>query len=443
MLYPELYKWQAMKKVLFLITIMLPVLAWPQQLLTIEEAINTALEHNYEIRIAKNNTEISKVNNSFGVAGGLPSVNVTATNSNSLYNLDQKLSTGVDIIRKDVSSGSINTGVSASMVLFNGFKIIATKDRLNRLQMQSELELNMQIQNTMAAVMVTYYNILRQQRYLTIIQSSLDVSTEKLNIVKTRSTVGMANDADLLQAEMDRNMAEQNLIGQHLNIEQEKINLLALMGVDQYYSISVRDTIRVDTLIQKESILNHLENNPQFLSSAQQIKINEQIVKELKSQRYPSVRINTGYNFIYNSSSAGFNLFTQNYGPILGASIQIPVFNGFIYKSQQQVAGFNVKNSELQHKNLFAALKAKAIKTYQTYEVTLQQLKAQQKNYEHAGRLVEIVIQRFRLNQATILDVKAAQASFENAGYLLVNLQYDAKIAEIELKRLTYQLGPL
>jgi outer membrane protein len=72
---------------------------------------------------------------------------------------------------------------------------------------------------------------------------------------------------------------------------------------------------------------------------------------------------------------------------------------------------------------------------------TLQQLNSQQTNYELSQKLVNIILQKFQLNQSTILDIKAAQSSFENAGYLLVNLQYAAKIAEIELKRLVYKLG--
>ena len=177
------------------------------------------------------------------------------------------------------------------------------------------------------------------------------------------------------------------------------------------------------------------------LSADQQIKINEQIVRELRSQRYPSIKVSTGYNFTYNSSSAGFILFTQNYGPTVGATLLIPIFNGTIFKTQQNVAKYNVETAKLQKESLLSSLKADAIKTYDSYETTLQQLDSQQKSYRDAGRLVAIVIQRFRLNQATILDVKAAQNSFESAGYVFVNLQYAAKAAEIELKRLVYQLG--
>ena len=430
-----------MKKVLIYIILLSPFILNAQQQLTIKNAIDTALRNNFDIQIAKNNTEINKINNSFGMAGGLPSVNIAAGDNSSLYNLNQKLSSGVSLNDNNVTGSTINAGLNAGMVLFNGFKITATKEKLNLLQKQSELQLNQQIQNTIAAVMVTYYDILRQQSYLNIIKSSLDVSSKKSEIITEKHSVGMANDADLLQAQMDVNMAEQNIKSQQLVIEQDKINLLQLMGVKHFSLISIQDTIIIDKNIQKDAIIKYLENNPQYLSAEQQIKINEQIVKELKSQRYPSIRVNTGYNFSYNSSSAGTTLLNQNYGPAIGATLQIPIFNGTIYKTQQDVALFNVKNAELQKENLLNTIKTDAEKTFLSYQNTLQQINSQQINFENAQKLVAIVLLRFQLNQTTILDVKAAQSSYENAGYMLVNLQYAAKTAEIELKRLIYNLS--
>lgn len=429
-----------MKKGFIYILLLLSFNAMAQVPLTLNNAIDTALNNNFDIQIAKNNTEITKINNTYGVAGGLPTVNGNAGDNFSLTNLKQKTSSGINISQNDVNSNSYNAGITAGIVLFNGFRIIATKGRLNLLQSQSEIQLNMLIQNTMAAIMENYYDILRQQSYLNIIQSSLDVSSKKLDIVKERFKVGMANEADLLQAQIDLNIAQQNLKGQLLVIDQDKTSLLQLMGVKQFYSVLINDTILIDKNIQKDSILNFLENNLQYFSAEQQIKINEQIVKEQRSQRYPSVRMSTGYNLTYSSSTAGFNLFTQNYGPTVGATLQVPIFNGTIYKTQQKVAQFNVRNAILQKESLLTSLKGDAIKTYQSYESTLQQLDSQQKSYIDAAQLVSIVLQRFRLNQATILDVKAAQDSFENAGYMFVNIQFAAKTAEIELKRLIYKL---
>lgn len=429
-----------MKKTLLYIYLLLPLITSAQVPLSITNAIDTALLNNFDILIAKSNTDISRVSNSFGNAGGLPSVNGTASDNNSLYNLKQKTASGLDLTKDNVKSSSINAGVTASIILFNGFKVTATKGKLNYLQNLSELQLNQQIQNTIAQVMVMYYDIIRQQSYLNIIQSSLAVSSKKLDIVKDRYNVGMANDADLLQAQIDLNTAEQNIRSQQLIIEEEKTSLQQLIGIKHYFSVTIHDTILVDKNIKQDSIINYLENNPQYLSADQQIKINEQIVKEQNAQRYPSLRLNTGYNFTYSSSSAGFNLFTQNYGPTVGATMQIPIFNGTIYKTQQDVAKYNVEIAKIQKEKLLSSLKADAINTYKSYENTLQQMDSQQMSYVNAGKLVEIVIQRFRANQSTILDVKAAQASLEGAGYMFVNQQYAAKVAEIELKRLIYRL---
>ncbi len=430
-----------MKKILIIAILLFPYFTWAQMPLTLISAIDTALRNNYDIQIARNNTEIDRVNNTFGVAGGLPTVNGAINGNNSNVNLNQRLSNGTNTVRNGVSNKSYSGNVTASMVLFNGFLVTSTKKQLDYLQQQGELQLNLKIQNTIASVMAMYYDILRQQSYLNIIKSSIDVSSKKLEIVKNRYDVGMANEADLLQAQMDLNAAEQDLKGQQLVIDNTKTSLLQLLGVKSYYPFTVSDSIIVDKNIRKAAIISYLENNPEYLSAVEQIKINEQIVKEKRALRYPSIRINTAYNYSYNSSSAGFNLFTKNFGPAIGASMQIPIFNGTISRTQQKVAQFNVQNAEIEKENVLNALKADAIKTYDSYESTLQQIITQQASYENAVKLVNIVVQRFQLNQATILDVKAAQSSFEAAGNTLVNLRYSAKIAEIELKRLTSSLN--
>jgi outer membrane protein TolC len=46
------------------------------------------------------------------------------------------------------------------------------------------------------------------------------------------------------------------------------------------------------------------------------------------------------------------------------------------------------------------------------------------------------VLQKFQLGQATILELNAAQKSFEDAAFRLTNLNYTAKIAEVELKKI-------
>lgn len=430
-----------MKRLCLFLVIFLPLFVVAQVSFTLKSAIDTTLKNNFDIQIAANSLEISKINNTAGVAGALPQVSASASGNQSVTNGYQKLNTGEEISTSNINDNSLNSNINAGLLLFNGFRVVATRERLDLLQKQSELELNLQIQNSIAEVMAKYYDIVRQQNYLKIIQTSLDVSQKKLEIVTERKKAGMANDADYLQALIDLNTAEQNLKSQQLVIDQTKTGLLQIMSIKNYYAYSVDDSIVVDKTMQLNSILAFLQKNPQYVSSEQQVKISEQVVKEVSALRYPSLRVNTGFDFNRNQSDAGLTRINQNYGPYAGLTLQVPIYNGNAYKVQKQTAVYNVSNAKLQQQNLLNTLTADAVKTYLSYSTTLQQLESQENSVELSVKLIKVVMQQFQSGQATILDVKAAQASFENTGYQLVNLKYAAKVAEIELKRLQYQLG--
>ena len=430
------------KTALLFIVLTLPFVGKAQQQFTLRNAIDTALRNNYDIQISKNYVEIATMNNTYGVAGGLPYISANAGDNGSLTTINTKFSDGTP--ESNISNkgeNALNAGVSAGIVLFNGFKITATKEKLSRLQNLSEIQLNQQIQNTIADIMITYFDIIRQQNYLKIIQNSLDVSRQKLDIINVKKNVGMSDAVEMLQAQTDVNSAEQSLVIQKTVIEQNKSDLLLLINSKKQMQFSVADTIIIDHSLELDSIISYLNRNPQYLSAEQKIQINEQIVKEVSSQRYPSVKLNAGYDFYQANLNKGNLSMNQNYGPTAGVNMQIPIFNGNIYKTQKDVAKINVNNSKLEMESLQSSLTTQAIKTYRTYSTTLQQIESQRKNFEMTKQLVDVVMQQFHVSQATILDVRAAQTSFENAAYLLVNLLYSAKVAEIELKQLTYSLG--
>lgn len=418
----------------------LPFCGYPQYPFTLRNAIDTALRNNLDIRMAENDADIARINNTYGVAGGLPVVSATAGEYISGTSSNQQFTDGTSSSISNKGENALNAGVSAGIVLFNGFRVTATKERLSRLQDLGEIQLNQEIQNIIADIMVLWYDIIRQQNYLKIIQSTLDVSKQKLDIVNVRNSVGMADAVVILQAQTDVNSAEQLLALQQMNLEQNKADLLLLMNAKKAFPFVITDSIIVDKTLQLDSILDYLERNPEYLSAEQQILIDQQALKEVTSQRYPSVKLNAGYDFYQSNMNKGTLSMNQYYGPSAGVSLQVPIFNGGIYKTQQDVAKIKVENSTLEKENLYNSLTTQATKLFRSYSTTLQQIDSQRKNFEMTQKLVEVVLQNFNYSQATILDVKTAQSSFENAAYLLVNLLYSAKVSEIELKRLTYSL---
>ena len=187
--------------------------------------------------------------------------------------------------------------------------------------------------------------------------------------------------------------------------------------------------------------MNAIRYNPQLQAANQQIAVNEWIEKETAAQRYPSVRLNAGYNYSRNQSAAGLTLLNQAYGPFVGLSISIPIYNGGTLKRQQQIAAANTNISKLEMQSVQNDLETLAVRNWQAYQSILQRLQAAQENYKLAGELVQLNLQKLQLGNATIIDFRVAQQSFQEAGYQLVNLTYAAKAAEIELKRLSGRLG--
>jgi outer membrane protein TolC len=120
--------------------------------------------------------------------------------------------------------------------------------------------------------------------------------------------------------------------------------------------------------------------------------------------------------------------------------VVIPIFNGGIYKRQQQIAGINVETSKLQKDTLILNVHSTVVKNWQAYLNNLQQLETAKQNFDLSQKLLNLVLMRFQYKVATIVDVTLAQQSFENAGFQLVNVSYAAKAAEVQLRRLANQL---
>jgi len=440
-LFGEGLRVRSQMKKLFIILFIAGTHAMAQESLQLGDAINIALRNSYDIQLAKNNLQINEINNNYGVAGGLPIVTGSASDIEQVTNVNQKLSSGTQIQRKGAAGNNFSGNVEGSLLLYNGMRVIATKKRLDELEKQNQEYLNASIENTIATVMTQYYDVIRQQSYVATLDTSIAAAQQRVDIIKMQQSVGLANNADLFQSQLDLNALIELKQLQQLVTAQAKTTLLTSLTLKPDSNIVIADTIVIDTTIMLEDVLDNLHRSPDIIAATMQVTINQLIEKETSAQRYPSVYASGGYNYNRSQTAAGNVLLNQNYGPYIGLNLSVPIYNGSVYKRQQKVAEINTKNAQLQQSILIRDNTSNAVKNYQTYQYSLQQLHTQQENYVLAKQLLDLVLLKFKLRVATIVDVKNAQDSFERVGFLLVNLSYAAKAAEIEMKRLTYQLS--
>jgi outer membrane protein len=427
---------------LILAVLMLPAGMLQAQLLSRDEAVRIALKNSLGIDLGRNAVKIAAINNSYGIAGGLPLVTGTASDQEQSTSIRQKYSDPTDDKQSDNAfSNSLTGAVNGYMLLYNGSRVVNAKKQLGEIEAQTRQQLSSKALIVVNNVLLKYYDVVRQQSYAKTLQASIDAQKQQLAIVQAQQSVGLANNSDLFQSQVDLNTQIQNLQAQQLIIDQDKTDMLALLTLNPDSVIQVEDTILIDRTIQLPGILSALQGtNPDIIAANEQITINQFVEKQVAAQRYPSLGANVGYNYSRTKNSEGFSLLNLNYGPYAGVTLNVPIFNGNIYRKQQQIAGINIRNAELVRDTLMLNYTANAVKNWQAYKSNLQQVETAKANYDLSLKLLELVMERFKLKHATIVDVKNAQQSFENAGFLLVNVSYAAKAAEITLRRYANQL---
>jgi len=413
-----------------------------QNNLSLKEAVTIAIQNSYDIKLVENNLTIAKNNNNYGVAGGLPTVTATGNNNNTLTTINQTFpDPSRNTTRNGVDGTTLNGGLTATMILFNGYRVAATKERLASIEKQSAAALQTQMLNTSSTVMQQYYNVIRQAAFLKTIEKSIEASEERVVIVKTRQEVGLANQADLLQSNLDLNALLQAKQNQLVVLAQVKSDLYNSMVLPANSNYTFTDSIQVDDKLALLDIESKMKDHPLLQSAQQLINVNQFLEKETKALTYPTLRANTGYNYNSNKSAAGFILLNESYGPFLGFNLSIPIYAGSASKRAVKNAQINTVSAKLQYENTAQDLGTELFKTYQNYQNSLKQTPIEVQNYEMSEALLALVMEKFKLGQATVVDVKQAQQSFENAGFRLTSLRFSAKIAEIELKRLSNQLN--
>jgi len=413
-----------------------------QNNLSLKEAVTIAIQNSYDIKLVENNLSIAQNNNNYGVAGGLPTVTANGTNNNTLTTISQTFpDASRNTTRSGVDGSTLNGGLTATMILFNGYRIATTKDRLESIQKQTEAALQVQLLNTSSTVMQQYYNVIRQIAFLKTIEKSIEASEQRVAIVKTRQELGVANQADLLQSSLDLNALLQAKQNQLLVLDQVKADLFNSMVVPANSNYVFTDSIQVDQKIILSDVESKMKAHPLLQSAQQLINVNQFLEKETKALMYPTLRANTGFNYNSNKSTAGFILLNESYGPFLGFNLSIPIYAGTANKRAYKNAQINTVSAKIQYDNTAQNLSTELFKTYQNYQNSLKQTPVEIENYKMSDALLNLVMERFKLGEATIVDVKQAQQSFETAGFRLTSLQFSAKIAEIELKRMSNQLS--
>ena len=149
-----------------------------QEVLTTEKAVAVALQNNYDLRLAKNNTEIASLQAGLLNSGYLPTVSATgginySDETQSVLFLDETF-TSVD----GAITESYNASVTAEYVIFDGLvRRFTQKSNEQNLNLQETKE-KQQIENTVISVYEAFFNAAYQKHLLDNLQHKVENSKD-------------------------------------------------------------------------------------------------------------------------------------------------------------------------------------------------------------------------------------------------------------------------
>lgn len=411
--------------------------AFAQQYLSVDEAVKTALENNYQIQILTNENAINEVNYNVALKAVFPVMNATASDVQEFNSINQKYSSGNETKETGVGSNDLAIGIEASLPLFNGFRLYATKNRLQQLLSAGENNLNAEIQNTAALVQVQYYKIVSAQDYIQTLNEAIAVAEKQLEIAKVRKATGIASGTEVYLAQINVNNGRLALQQQELIMQQyiADLNTTMLYAADTMYAVV--DTIIINDALQYETFKNAVLSNPAYVAYNYTVNAAQWAEKEARSLRLPNLNLTGGYNYFANRSEAGFFLVNQNYGPYIGVTLNVPIYNAGVYKGAEEVARLNTENLMLQQRSVLNDLQSALFKAWLAYENNIQQLNIAKENKDIAEKNLDLEMQRYQLNESTIIELNEVQQNYTDINFAYTQLLFNIKSAEIELYRLS------
>lgn len=431
---------------LFLLGVVLlfphPVIA--QENLSLEEAIRIGLQNNYDIRIATKQEAISRNNVTLGNAGFLPTVDARATRIFREDNSEQTLQNGDQVVRDGASSNNLNSSVNLNWTIFDGLAMFINYDRLQALKRSGELFTRQVVENTVADITYAYYEVVRQENKIQAIQDAIEISEVRVEITEAQYEVGVSAKVEILRAQVDLNADRAELLRQQELLQNSKIDLNQLLARTPDANFVTSSPIVVDTTLDFGVATNNLALSNPLL---RRLQLNREIanlnLKSIRASRFPVIGITSAYSFSRSESEPLNPYSTQsnlNQGYNYGLTVSLPIFNGFNINRLTQNARIDIETSELEYLQEENRLSADLARAYSQYTNRLQLLQLEESNQVLAQENAAIALERYRLGLLTAIELREAQRNELVAENRLIDIRYEAKAAETELRRISSTL---
>lgn len=416
--------------------------------LTLKQALEYALENNVDAKNARLELLIAETTVKEELSKGLPQINGTFNfNYNPAIQViflpneppfgDPTIDSDVIPARFGVSYQS-GLGVTASQMIFDGSFFVGLRAS-KTLRELTEYDRIKTENDVLVTVKKAYFGVLVNKERIKLAESNLTRIDSLLDETKAIYEAGLAEKIDVSRIQVQRNNTYTQVERSRTAYEISKQLLKIQMGLPEEFDILITETlgelhpeVDLNQMLTMEGMprveVNQLEKNLELVGLDLRNNMVQYMPKITFNANYQRSGASNDISSVYDSR----NWFSSS---LLGLSMQIPIFDGFLKSARIQRN--RIQQDQLENQRLFLDDNI-SLEIYQArtnLKNDLNIMGVQRENMALAQEVYDISKIKYNEGVGSNLEVVDADAALIEAEINFLGALYDSLISKVDLEK--------
>ena len=403
--------------------------------LTLDKALEIALDENPTIKVAAEEIALKKVASKEAWQSLLPEASLNGSLDHTIKAAEMKLNDMSFKMGQD-GTNTANAGLSINLPLF--------APAVYRAMSMTKTDIELAVEKSRASeldlinqVTKAYYELMLAQDSYEVLQGSYKLAEDNFNVVNAKYQQGAVSEFDKISAEVQMRSIKPNVISAANAVTLAKLQLKVLMGITADVDIKTDDNLtNYESMLFANQLKEEdmsLDNNTTMKQFELNMKLLEKNVKSLRTNFIPTLSMSFSYQYqsLYNPNINFFD-YTWSNSSSLMFNLSIPLYRASNF-TKVKSARIQMRQLDWNRIDTERKLNMQVVSYRNNMTASSEQVVSNKENVMQAEKAVQIAGKRYEVGKGTVLELNSSQVSLTQAQLTYNQSIYDYLTAKADL----------
>ena len=403
--------------------------------LTLDKALEIALDENPTIKVAAEEIALKKVASKEAWQSLLPEASLNGSLDHTIKAAEMKLNDMSFKMGQD-GTNTANAGLSINLPLF--------APAVYRAMSMTKTDIELAVEKSLASeldlinqVTKAYYQLMLAKDSYEVLQGSYKLAEDNFNVVNAKYQQGAVSEFDKISAEVQMRSIKPNVISAANAVTLAKLQLKVLMGITADVDIKTDDNLtNYESMLFANQLKEEdmsLDNNTTMKQFELNMKLLEKNVKSLRTNFIPTLSMSFSYQYqsLYNPNINFFD-YTWSNSSSLMFNLSIPLYRASNF-TKVKSARIQMRQLDWNRIDTERKLNMQVVSYRNNMTASSEQVVSNKENVMQAEKAVQIAGKRYEVGKGTVLELNSSQVSQTQAQLTYNQSIYDYLTAKADL----------